>query len=86
MPNQNYSSQRELSRVNVEYSLQLQTRLFIIREHENLIDDLDSVVLIVNLKTGKVQVDEKTPEPLFTLLSKNLNLISVPLIGIKKLD
>tara|TARA_B100000949_G_C14282387_1_gene452452 strand:+ start:1575 stop:1793 length:219 start_codon:yes stop_codon:yes gene_type:complete len=43
-------------------------------------------VLIVNLKTGKVQVDEKTPEPLFALLSKNINRISAPLIGIKKLD
>lgn len=85
LKDQNYSSQRELYRINLEYSLQLQIRLIIIREDEELLDDLDAVVLIVNPGTGKVQVDKNTPEPLYTLLSQKVNLISVPLIGVKKL-
>ena len=70
-------------RVNTEYGLELKVRLVLIREAEHLLEHLDLIVLNLEPTTGNVQIDPSTPEPLFSVLSQNLHLLTMSAAKVK---
>ncbi|WP_375325535.1 hypothetical protein [Flagellimonas sp. GZD32] len=58
--------------LDLEYAVRLQVIRIMIAEAEHLMDYLSLITLEINTENGHVSVNEDTPEPLLSKISKNL--------------
>ena len=61
-----------LALINLEYALELQVIMILIKEAEHLMDYKSLIILDVDAKDSAVTINEETPEPLYSILERNL--------------
>ncbi|KAB5488293.1 MULTISPECIES: hypothetical protein [Flagellimonas] len=57
----------------MEYALQLQVRMILIKKAEHLMDYLSLVVVEANAEEGTFCIGKDTPEPLYSILARNFD-------------
>lgn len=62
-----------LQRIHLEYAVQLQVRMTVIKEAEHLMDYLSLVIVEVCVDNGTISIGKETPEPLYSILSRNFD-------------
>ncbi|WP_318342758.1 hypothetical protein [Flagellimonas baculiformis] len=62
-----------LQRIHLEYAVQLQVRMTLIKEAEHLMDYLSLVIVEVCADNGTVSIGKETPEPLYSILARNFD-------------
>ena len=72
--------------IQIEYAIQLQVRLLLIREAEHLMDYLSLISVEVFGRQGTLAIGRETPEPLFSLLAGNLPQIDPFPVGEDRMD
>ena len=61
-----------LQRIHLEYEVQLQVRMVLIREAEHLMDYLSLIAVDISEGEGLLSIGSGTPEPLYSILRRNL--------------
>lgn len=72
--------------LDMEYHLQLQVIMVLIKEAEHLMDYLSLVIIDIDPKEGSLQINMDTPEPLRTILRKGLTDSHLPMMKNKPLN
>ncbi|WP_108423365.1 hypothetical protein [Flagellimonas amoyensis] len=62
-----------VQRIHLEYAVQLQVRMALIKEAEHLMDYLSLVIVEVCADKGTVTIGTETPEPLYSMLQRNFD-------------
>ncbi|WP_418500545.1 hypothetical protein [Flagellimonas sp.] len=60
-------------RIHLEYAVQLQVRMALIKEAEHLMDYLSLIIVEVCADKGTVTINKDTPEPLYSMLQRNFD-------------
>ncbi|MBO0321642.1 hypothetical protein J0X14_04990 [Muricauda sp. CAU 1633] len=77
--NINWKSTEEINKpnslhlLNLEYAVELQVILILIREAEHLMEYRFLITVEVNPNNGQVSINEDTPEPLYSILERNFH-------------
>ncbi len=58
--------------LNLEYAVELQVILILIREDEHLMKYRSLITVEVDPNNGQVSINDDTPEPLYSILERNL--------------
>lgn len=59
--------------LNLEYAVELQVILILIREAEHLMEYRSLITVEVDPNNGEVCIDGDTPEPLYSILERNFH-------------
>lgn len=62
-----------VQRIHLEYAVQLQVRMALIKEAEHLMDYLSLVIVEVCADKGTMTIGKDTPEPLYSMLARNFD-------------
>ncbi len=67
------NQQNSLHLLNLEYAVELQVILILIKEAEHLMEYRSLITVEVDPNDGGVSINDETPEPLFSILHRNFH-------------